>query len=511
MLDCGRMYTASIHIRHAVSRADRGAVFTALTRRDGAIFFESTADHDRWGRYTIAACCPVAVATIREGVIDGVDGPPEAEGVAAGGRVPLVRWPSGCAEPLAAALRRLLTCVNVPAAAACPYAPGWMGYLGYELGRHFERLPGRAPRDTAQPDMHLAFYDAVAVYDHHAGSWDVVSLRFDDPPDGAGRAADELAEVLHQAESAERPPAAAASHPDDTDDGLGDGQWACHFTPDAYRSAVGRCIEYIAAGDIFQVNLSQRFTRQTSATPIDIYRRLRLGNPAWYSGYIAGDGWAVLSSSPELFLRCRDGHITTRPIKGTRRRPGDPQRDSLAAAALTASEKDNAELAMIIDLLRNDLGRVCRYGSVQVTDAGVLETHPTVFHLVGAIEGDLADGADLADLVAATFPGGSITGAPKIRAMEIIDELEPFARGAYTGGMVHFGVDGAAEMNIVIRTAVWEPGRVHVHVGGGIVADSTPDGEYVETLDKARAVLAAIAAAEQTAAETAPCIRPPNP
>ncbi|MCK4602830.1 MAG: anthranilate synthase component I family protein, partial [Phycisphaerae bacterium] len=201
---------------------------------------------------------------------------------------------------------------------------------------------------------------------------------------------------------------------------------------------------------------------------------------------------AVVSSSPELFLRLRGDRVITRPIKGTRPRVGSPEADEAAKADLLASPKDNAELAMIIDLLRNDLGRVCSFGSVRVTEPCRLETHPTVFHLVGTVEGRLRDGVGPAELLRATFPGGSITGAPKIRAMEIIDELEPSARGVYTGCIGHVGADGACEWNIAIRTIVCDGGEAYVQVGGGIVADSSPDGEYDETLDKARAMLEAI-------------------
>jgi para-aminobenzoate synthetase component 1 len=340
-----------------------------------------------------------------------------------------------------------------------------------------------------------------------------VTLEFDTPPAGAGHAAPALLAAIGRASPAPEMgntggvPCSLVEH-------VGDGTMECphgrraamapasnrfvsNFTPDAYRAAVARCVEYIAAGDIFQVNLSQRFSRAVTAGPMTIYRQLRRRNPAWYAGYLAAGPWAVLSSSPELFLRVRDGRVTTRPIKGTRPRTGDAAVDAVAAAELQASAKDNAELAMIIDLMRNDLGRVCRYGSVRVTQPRVLEAHPTVFHLVGTVEGDLHERYDRVDLLRATFPGGSITGAPKIRAMEIIDELEPVARGVYTGSLCHFGVDGSAELSIAIRTAVWDAGTVHVQAGGGIVADSTPDGEYRETLDKARAVLEAVDAAEQ--------------
>ncbi|NLF29425.1 MAG: aminodeoxychorismate synthase component I [Planctomycetes bacterium] len=488
---------AVLRVHPPTWRADPAAVFDALAGCEGLCWLESTAGDDRWGRYTIAGCKPLWRVSLCDGLPAGVAPPSQTSAPGTAG-APVV-WPGGRLESLTSLLRRLLTAVRAEPQPAVPYAPGWMGYLGYELGRHFERLPGRARRDTPLPDMHLGFYDAVAVHDRRDGGWRIVSLAFDAPPPGAGQAAALLAERLTAAEAGAAAPAPAVMRAD-LDTAVADGRLSSTFgTPEDYRRAVARCVEYIAAGDIFQVNISQRLTWSASVEPASAYRCLRRANPAWYSGYLAGEGWAVASSSPELFLRCRNEHIVTRPIKGTARRGGDADADAAAAAHLLASAKDNAELAMIIDLLRNDLGRVCRYGSVRVSEGRALEAHPTVFHLVGTVEGRLRPGCDLADLIAAAFPGGSITGAPKIRAMEIIDELEPVARGPYTGSLAHFGADGAAELSIIIRTAVFEGGRAHVNVGGGIVADSTPEGEYVETLDKARAVVAAIRAAERAA------------
>jgi Anthranilate/para-aminobenzoate synthases component I len=285
------------------------------------------------------------------------------------------------------------------------------------------------------------------LYDAVEARWQMVELVFDDPPPGAGQAAEALRAVAAAAADDETPPAPAEQadatvRPAPTD-------VTRNFSPDAYRRAVTRCVEYIAAGDIFQVNLSQRLTVPDVPDPLAIYRTLRHRNPAWYAAYLSfetdGHPCAVLSSSPELFLRVRDGHVITRPIKGTRPRIGQPDADAAAAAELVHSEKDNAELAMIIDLLRNDIGRVCRYGSVRVTQARDLEVHPTVFHLVGTVEGQLCENVDPAGLLRATFPGGSITGAPKIRSMEIIDELEQLARGVYTGCIGHVGVNGSCE------------------------------------------------------------------
>ena len=264
------------------------------------------------------------------------------------------------------------------------------------------------------------------------------------------------------------------------------------FTRNQYLAAVGRTIEYIRAGDIFQVNLSQRFTAALSQEPLAIYHRLIDASPANYGGLLDFGDYALICNSPELFLRVmRDpetGHrrVTTRPIKGTR-----PRREGMEAE-LRDSVKDAAELNMIVDLERNDLGRVCRTGSVKVTQPRTIETHPTVLHGVATIEGVLRDDVSFVDLLRATFPGGSITGAPKIRAMEIIDELEPVRRGPYCGAIGYLDSEGTIEFNIAIRTMIATNGRIHIPVGGGIVADSDPAAEYEETLVKARAMFAAL-------------------
>jgi para-aminobenzoate synthetase component 1 len=260
-----------------------------------------------------------------------------------------------------------------------------------------------------------------------------------------------------------------------------------NFTRDEYLAAIQRCKDYIAAGDIFQVNLSQRFQATTGLSPHELYRRLRTVNPAPYACFQdLGDGMAVVSSSPELFLRVRGRHVVTRPIKGTRRRGQTDAEDAQLREELLRSAKDDAELTMIIDLERNDLGRVCSYGSVRVTERKALESFPTVHHLVGTVEGTLHGRYDLVDLLKATFPGGSITGAPKIRAMEIIDELEPTKRSLYTGAIGCFGFNGNADLNIAIRTFLMNGRNVYFQVGGGIVADSELEAEYDETIHKAR-------------------------
>ncbi len=460
------------------------ALIDALGECDQPVLLDSAGLHDDFGRYSVLTCCPLEVLTVHDGKLIDQSG----------------RTLGETDESIWLAMHAALGGFSVRNTQAAPYVPGWFGYLGYELGRHVERLPASTRRDVDLPDLRLGFYDAVLVYDAAHRNWSLVELQFDSPPAGAGQAGQALRKLAArpQYEAACDHPAAveladASPHPADSP--------MCDFTPDEYRQAVAKCVDYIAAGDIFQVNLTQRFTVPEAPAPLAIYHALRRRSPAWHAAYLgfefAGKPAAILSSSPELFMRVRDGRVTTRPIKGTRPRIGIAEDDQAAAAELLASAKDNAELAMIVDLLRNDIGRVCTFGSVRVSEPRKLETHPTVYHLVATVEGELRAGVGPAELIRATFPGGSITGAPKIRAMEIIDELEPVTRGVYTGCIGTIGVDGNSEWNIAIRTIIHHGGQAYVHAGGGIVADSQPDLEYQETLHKARAMLEAVAEARQ--------------
>ena len=470
-----------------------GALLGPLARRPDPAVLESSARHEIYGRHTIMACDPLEVLTLREGLLSDAAGNTLAD---------------SDNKAIWAALSRAFSVVRVPPSACPPpYLPGWIGYVGYEVGRHVERLPARAPRDTHLPDLRLAFYDALLLYDAVDAEWSLIDLAFDNPPPGAGRAAEQLRTIARDAQAdADESPPAPAEHADPAARPAAGGQ--SNFSAEAYQAAVARCVDYIAAGDVFQVNLSQRFTVPDAPAPLAMYRALRRRNPAWYAALLTfeaeGHPCAVVSSSPELFLRVRGDRVLTRPIKGTRPRTGRGDRDAREAAELLASPKDNAELAMIIDLLRNDLGRACRYGTVRVTEPRALETHPTVYHLVGTVEGRRCEWIGPAELLRATFPGGSVTGAPKIRAMEIIDELEPVARNVYTGCIGIVAVDGSCEWNIAIRTIVCDGGRALVQAGGGIVADSDPAAEYHETLDKARALLEAIAEARTPAGISSP-------
>jgi para-aminobenzoate synthetase component 1 len=265
-----------------------------------------------------------------------------------------------------------------------------------------------------------------------------------------------------------------------------------NFTPPDYRAAVQRAIDYIHAGDCFQVNLSQRLLHRATVPPLELYGRLRERNAAPFAGYFDLGDFVIASASPERFLRVEDGEVETRPIKGTRPRGSTAEEDRRHAEELLSSSKDRAENVMIIDLLRNDLGRVCEYGSVRVPAVCRLESYRYVHHLVSEVRGRLRRGLGPVDLLRAAFPGGSVTGAPKVRAMEIIAELEPTARGPYCGSLGYIGFDGSMDTNLLIRTFTIGKGWMQFPVGGGIVADSDPASEYAETLHKAEGLLRAL-------------------
>ena len=387
-------------------------------------------------------------------------------------------------------LRELLRRYRVGACdAPVPFTAGAVGYLGYDLCHQVERLPQTAQADIGLPELWLGFYDAALAYDHAAKTWWACAA---DSGSAARAEARVCAKIDGLADLLERRNPGWAAPSRATSDGL-----RSNFTRSEYLSAVVRTKDYIAAGDIFQANISQRFHATLDAHPYQLYRRLRETNAAPFGAYLDLGGQAVASSSPERFLRVTRGpagwHVETRPIKGTRPRcDGDEPFNARMRAELLASAKDNAELTMIVDLERNDLGRVCRYGSVRVTERAALEEYASVYHLVATVEGDLHERYGIVDLLKAMFPGGSITGAPKIRAMEIIDELEPTRRSVYTGSIGYIGFDGTADLNIAIRTIVIDGTSLYVQVGGGIVADSDPQLEYEETLHKGRAVFKAL-------------------
>ncbi len=372
-----------------------------------------------------------------------------------------------------------------------PFVGGAVGYLGYDLGRLVERLPNTALVDHPElPEAYLAFYDTAVAYDHQEGRAFLISTGLPEPS-GRGRAEraeQRLAWLASLVGSVRTQPSCAPPV------GAPASSLRSTFSREAYLNAVQKAREYIIAGDVYQVNLSQRFETSWPGSAWDLYAKLRLGNPAPFSAYLDFGDVAVLSSSPERFLRLDRDHLETRPIKGTRPRGGTAAADTALAAELQSSPKDRAEHIMIVDLERSDLGRVSAVGSVHVPEMMSLETYATVHHLTSTVRGTRRPDRSIADILRATFPGGSITGVPKIRAMQIIEELEPTRRGIYTGAIGYFSASGSVDLNIAIRTIVLHNGIAAFQVGGGIVYDSDPQAEYQETLDKGRALAAALGA-----------------
>jgi para-aminobenzoate synthetase component I len=435
-------------------------------------------------------------------------------------------WSSAPDDALSVARRLLPHPPLSPVPGVPPFQGGIAGYIGYDWGAVLERLPSARYDDLAVPDVLLGLYDWVIAWDHREGTAWLISTGL--PDQGGGRqdrARERMSQVRKRLgsgfgggaagqrgsekgirdwspgaplEISASPPTYPAVEVEGTDAiGL-----RSTFTRRGYLDAVARVREYIVAGDIFQANLSQRFQAQLPVPPFQLYRRLRRRNPAPFSAYLGFGEVQVLSASPERFLRLDQERreVETRPIKGTRPRGLGPMHDAALGRALAESEKDRAENVMIVDLLRNDLSRVCRPGTVRVPELFALEHHPTVHHLVSTVLGELDPAADAIDLLRATFPGGSITGAPKVRAMEIIAELEPTQRGVYCGSIGYLSASGAMDTSIVIRTYLALRGQVYFQAGGGIVADSDPELEYRETLDKARGLIEVLVASHESRA-----------
>jgi len=466
-------------------------------------------------RYSFLCADPVALVRSKGAITEHVDLLTGRSHAAAG-------------DALATVQAALAPHMRAPLPDLPPFQGGAAGYMAYDWASRLERLPSPRFDDLAMPDVMLGVYDWVIAWDHESSRAWLISTGMPEISADARerRAADRAAEVIalvgrpfhgrageqqaasskervasskqrvassKQRAASSKQRAMAPSFPvDGSDPRLG---LRSSFTHAAYLEAVNRVVEYIRAGDIFQANLSQRFEAPLVEDPWALYRRLRTQNAAPFAAYLDFPGALILSASPERFLRVSPGgQVETRPIKGTRPRGVGPEHDAALGQALTESAKDRAENLMIVDLIRNDLSRVCGPGTVRVQELFALEHFATVHHLVSTVVGQLRDGTTALDLLRAAFPGGSITGAPKIRAMEIIAELEPSARGVYCGAIGYLSVTGALDTSIPIRTAVVSGGRVYLSAGGGIVADSDAEQEYRETLDKARGMIDALIA-----------------
>jgi para-aminobenzoate synthetase component 1 len=373
---------------------------------------------------------------------------------------------------------------------------GWIGYFSYDLDQYIEKIPKTAVDDLGIDLIRLCFYDRAVCYDNKDKKWSLIVLEIEDEKETAEDKLNQLKNILTKAETIR------LSEPAPADvEAVEVSNIRCNMTQPSYLHSLAKIRRYIYDGEVYQINFSQRFECDYTADPIELFHWQNTFNASPYAAFIDAGNFSIVSASPEMFLTVQNGKLSTKPIKGTRPRvanvPGAKQINEANFAELVESEKDQAELNMIIDLERNDITRVCKYGTIKVTQPRTIEEFPTVFHAVATVEGELYEGMNLCDILKATFPGGSITGAPKIRSMEIIDELEPTQRSVYTGSIGFIGVDGSVCLNIAIRTVIIKGDTAYVQTGGGIVADSDANDEWDETITKARALLAGIKAIQQ--------------
>jgi para-aminobenzoate synthetase component 1 len=461
---------------------DASRCFEAFAERPFSFFLDSGMDPGKLGRYSFMGSDPFLVLRSQGNKVALISGGLEE-----------VRW----GNPFDM-LGELLEIYSLDGSdSGLPFIGGAVGYFSYDLCHFIERLPSTAVNDLNLPECYLALYDAVVVFDHLEGKAYLVATGFPETAESRRqrRAEAKLRDLKSWVENCPPPSAAEVTAVGE------DMVLKSNFSHEGYLQAVATAREYICAGDIFEVNLSQRFETALPVPPYELYKRLRRINPAPFANYFNFEGVCIVGASPERFLKVRGDRVETRPIKGTRPRGKSPEEDRALAQELLASVKDRAENMMIVDLERNDIGRVCRYGTVRVTELAILETYPTVFHLTSTVVGRLSEGKGRIDLLKATFPGGSITGAPKVRSMEIIDELEPTRRSVYTGSLGYLSFGGDMDLDIVIRTMIIKGNRAYFQMGGAIVYDSEPEAEYIETLDKGRALIEALKLSPQARVE----------
>ena len=455
---------------------DVEAAFRALASRPHCVLLDSAMRHAELGRYSFLMADPFAYD----------------------------EWPIDSPDPLADIERR---CTQFPAHTVeelPPFQGGAAGFLSYDLGSCLEKIPEARHDEFQIPLAAMGWYDVVLAWDHVAGKAWLISHGWPEKEETSRRRRAQQRMDEFQAWLKEPPQRSTSDVDRLSSEQLGPQfamshttnarlpEMTSNFSRETYLAAVQQAIEYIYAGDVFQVNVAQRLLYPDDGDSVGLYLRLRNRNPATFAGYFSGNNFQIASASPERFIRLQDGQLETRPIKGTRLRSRMPEADLFAGDELQASVKDRAENVMIVDLLRNDLSRVCQSDSVRVRDLCRLEVYQTVQHLVSVVEGQLREDCSPIDVLRASFPGGSITGAPKVRAMEIIAELEPTARGAYCGSMGYIGFDGTMDWNILIRTLTMAKGWRQLPVGGGIVAQSDPKAEYAETWHKAEGMLRAL-------------------
>jgi len=458
-----------------------------------ACLFESVVGGEKVGRYSFLATEPFLEleATGRRVTCSSYSG------TSAAGTPTLESRQIECDNPLDELRRQVERVRAVHLPELPPFCSGAVGYAGYDTVRYLEHLP-KAPTDDRQlPDLSFAFYDQMVVFDHVTKSIDVVVMaRLDgktDPAVAYERACGRIDRLVEQLSSP------AGDIPPIDIQARGDVKlpYRSNFTQEEFEAAVRKCVEYIRAGDIFQVVPSQRLEVDITAHPFQIYRMLRVVNPSPFMFYVRTPSVTLVGSSPEVMVRVVDGQITTRPLAGTRQRGETDEEDRRLAEELLADPKERAEHVMLVDLGRNDVGRVARYRTVELSDVMTIERYSHVMHITSNVTGQLKPGCSVFDALQACLPAGTVSGAPKVRAMEIIDELEPNRRGPYAGAVGYVDFAGNMDTCIALRTIVVQGNKAYVQAGAGIVADSVPTNEWNETLNKARGLLRAIELAEQ--------------
>ncbi len=447
--------------------------------RAGTFLFESAENGRSWSRWSFVGVRSAAALTERDGEAVWTGTPP-------------VGLPEG-GDPMAALRETIQRLHTDPLPGLPPLTGGMVGFIGYDAVRRLERLPEHTTDDLHLPELVMLLATDLAALDHHEGTITLIAnaVNWDDSPERVDAAYDAAVARLDDMTRGLQAPAPATTAVYERPKPA----YTRRRSQEEHIAAVNVAKEAIRAGEAFQVVLSQRFEMTTDADPLDVYRVLRATNPSPYMYLLRLDGFDIVGSSPESLVTVRDGQATTHPIAGTRWRGADPDEDALLEKDLLADEKERAEHVMLVDLGRNDLGRVCKPGSVHVVDFFRVERYSHVMHIVSTVTGELAEGKTAYDAVAACFPAGTLSGAPKPRAMELIEELEPTRRGLYGGVVGYLDFAGDADTAIAIRTALMRDGTAYVQAGGGIVADSNPVAEDDECVNKAGAVLAAIATA----------------
>ncbi len=386
-----------------------------------------------------------------------------------------------------------------------PFTAGAVGYAGYDTVRYVEHLPNAPDDDRQLPDLAFAFYDHMVVFDNVNKTIVVVAkARLDEPGVDLRTAYEKACQRVDRIVSQLETPGSGLRPADIDTSGDATSEYSSNFSREDFEGAVRKCVEYIRAGDIFQVVISQRLALPISSHPFEIYRTLRVVNPSPFMFYLRTPDVTLVGSSPEVMVRVIDGDVTVRPLAGTRHRGATEEEDRRLAEELLADPKERAEHVMLVDLGRNDVGRVAKYGSVKLTDVMTIERYSHVMHITSNVDGHLRDDQDAFDALRACLPAGTVSGAPKVRAMEIIDSLEPHRRGPYAGAVGYFDFSGNMDTCIALRTIVIQDGIAYVQAGAGIVADSVPETEFQETLSKAQGLLKAIEITEKRTAEQSP-------